>query len=576
MMSDNPYNGNVAGELGGILTLSGQGLLIIYPNAKVLPYQLFNSFGNPYQAPEVSGPFVNTLATNRLTYDTPGPARLLSPGETGYVANPSNLYGNSGTVTAAEALKAEYGIALQNVELDLTGLPGINPHQGAYALPNGQQFTPDIKGNLYSLSQGRTVILQEAKTAGYVTNTALNQAEAAGYRLLGNTINTASAPFRYAGQALRGAGAVGLVYDTASTGVTIYQQWNTPGAWVAGFQYAGRTAGGFGGAAAGGLIGLAAGGPPGAAIGVFVGGLGGGAALQQIAGAIYNKALGPQARNAPPQSAFVPKPPPEGMSSIGYGAGGGASSGNVGAGSSGDGAPAAPVDAPMGWIPLSPVTTSPTPSTDGSTAMPTLNTYDPSQVPDGYSVIQYKNYYFAVPPGASLPSGAQSDAQDPVSHNYTFLINVVSDSGPSNVGNWAPVPGDSQTPPDQSGAFNSPADGVGGFLQAASNAVSGALGAGAGGADVNAGLSTPAGVSAPSGVDAGAAPSGDGGINVGELVALESFASGGDIGGGDIGSILSDLGSLLDGPVVLDLAGSGIKITPLASSNMFLDTANNG
>ena len=56
-----------------------------------------------------------------------------------------------------------------------------------------------------------------------------------------------------------------------------------------------------------------------------------------------------------------------------------------------------------------------------------------------------------------------------------------------------------------------------------------------------------------------------------------------DAGGFDLGGILSTIGDFLGnflgglfGPVELDLAGNGIKITPVSSSNMFLDTTGSG
>jgi len=61
------------------------------------------------------------------------------------------------------------------------------------------------------------------------------------------------------------------------------------------------------------------------------------------------------------------------------------------------------------------------------------------------------------------------------------------------------------------------------------------------------------------------------------------FAGGGTgIGGGGTGIGIGGTGSFFGGfggsgyPVVLDLAGTGIKVTPLSSSNMFVDMANNG
>jgi hypothetical protein len=139
MGDSDKLHGEVSGYLGLTLVIGGQNLLIAYPTSKILPYQLFDSFTNSKTG--ITNSFEATLAVNGQSYELSGPARLLTPGEFGFVANSrSNLFGNSATITAANALKQQYGIWLQNVRLDLQGLRGVDPFQNVYALSNGERF----------------------------------------------------------------------------------------------------------------------------------------------------------------------------------------------------------------------------------------------------------------------------------------------------------------------------------------------------------------------------------------------------------------------------------------------------
>ena len=401
--------------------------------------------------------------------------------------------------------------------------------RNSYALSNGSRVLPDLTYQTRSLLFGATLHFDEVKAQAYLGNSNGNIAQVENYTRVVGEINAATSGIRFAGQALRVAGAAGLAYDVYSTGSQMQSQLatgNTLGAVRSGVQFGGRFAGSFGGAIAGTFL------FPIPFVGTLAGGLAGAYGGNYVSGWLFDQAVG-----APGGGSLIPPPAaPTGGESTSQGS--------------------APIDTSQTWgslQELDPMTGQPVgqPVNWGSTTAPAYQEMDGNGTKGGIGLTQQQSL--------STTSEQLNYAAEPAQQTSGALgaINAAFGSGSG----FAPA---DQLAPANAPVFDS------GLYSALGNAVDTI-----GSAFNSAEIATAEAASGAAGVLDNFASTLGGFFGGGG--GTPGFGGGGTPGfSGGGGFFFGGGGSPTGGPVVLDLSGKGIKITPLSSSNMYFDMANDG
>ena len=536
------------GISGASFSLSGSGIVILFNNpAATGTYWAYNGANGTMRiAATLEAAIQNagmTLTPTGYTAPAITDPALISPNYIGRL-------GNNAMVDAANTIAARYDLNVADIGIDLSGIQGRPQNIFTYA--NGNTFRPDL-GAYTTQSQwsGATVHLDEVKAVQNLTGSARNLNQVQQYGRAITEINTESANMRLMGTAARNTG---VALSVAGTGLDIWSNYriadqygwgnyqsnsslirsgiSESGIWGTGI-YGGYSA--WSAAAAAGRT-LAPFEVLGAGLrlsGEVAGPVMVGASLAQIGYGVYsdNWSYGPHAQHAVEDNAyeltsagagagigFVVAGPPGALVGLGIGYGVG-SLAHITSNAYNDYASQFPDSGPEQW--------------DGGMPGPT------DSAPAGNS-----------PGDGGINNGAAGNSPSDGMRLSTGL-GVVGYYDPEK-GAWVSLDAGPET--------GAPAESIPGVFQRYTPL------------DSLAPATSPEQV-VPQGADTTSDPGAAGG-SFGDTGGFGGDT--GDTGGGDTGGGSSGGGSSGGSPVVLDLSGKGIKVTPLSSSNMFFDMANNG
>ncbi|WP_316172279.1 FG-GAP-like repeat-containing protein [Bradyrhizobium sp. SZCCHNRI3037] len=275
---------DIIGPISGIAFVDGLALQIVYPKA-VGSFWVYPGTNGSF---EIEAAFARNLEQNAIrliTTDTVAPA---IPSQSQYYARnglANARWGNNAVVDVVNNVRQDAGIFGRNFRFELTSVRGF-----------GQNWIEghrvDVSYERLSLTQGRTVHLDEVKAAQHITNARYGTQVAGQVRAVA-AINAQSAGMRLAGTVLKRAGIAGAAVTVVTTAINVRSKLAQDDRVGAGREIA-KASGGWGGAVAGASIGAwgYAAGPVVGTLTTFVGGIAGAIAGEEAVSAFYDAVFG--------------------------------------------------------------------------------------------------------------------------------------------------------------------------------------------------------------------------------------------------------------------------------------------
>jgi hypothetical protein len=205
---------NDIAPLGGLIYINGLVLQIVYPNATGA-YRMYNGMTDRYRIEPALRTTITRAGIEPLDIGRTAPA--IDSGPHFAPNNATARWGNNAMVDAANAVRAQYGIFIRNIGMDLTSI-----RDRPQNLIEGTRV--DLSYDTFSLSQGRTIHVDEVKAVANLTQARYGDQVARQGDVIA-TINARSGAMRELGAGLKTAGKflgpAGMAYDLVSTGVKI-------------------------------------------------------------------------------------------------------------------------------------------------------------------------------------------------------------------------------------------------------------------------------------------------------------------------------------------------------------------